>query len=314
MLCVFEDHNTLSMVLKLKGLCVTPSKPGRQAQHHIRLFVQPVPLNGLFFCLILVCQCNPNPFSSSLLCFLHTNLVLIFLAKLWLYKCHVRTKFCFSQMRKIEWKVWRLRKGHITKIQRGNWVKEQQEKTLWQTFNLWSVIHSGGFLLNVLSSQSFISCWLSDLILMLPPIADWPVLRSVICLLCFRHLQPFNSFLSWLPATCTGETHNGGEQTHQAQDVYHKNEYVFCLLTYKDIRRHKHVSCYFDQLGIGCWFWSAVVMEMWSACQLKSNKLLFVLSPASYGAPRLNRKICEQVDTVWFRTSWRLSQASPPSS
>lgn len=72
--------------------------------------------------------------------------------------------------------------------------------------------------------------------------------------------------------------------------VHHENKYVYRLLTYTDVHMHSHVFCYFGHFGMGCTVWSAVVMEMRSACQLKSTKHLFVLSPASYCAPRLNRQ------------------------
>lgn len=46
--------------------------------------------------------------------------------------------------------------------------------------------------------------------------------------------------------------------------------------------------------------YSAVVMEMRSVCQLKSTKHLFVLSPASYCAPRLNR--LKKIASKWIQS------------
>ncbi len=73
--------------------------------------------------------------------------------------------------------------------------------------------------------------------------------------------------------------------------THHKRKYIYCLLTYKDILyTYTRVFCYFGHLGMGRAVYSAVVMEMGSACQLKSTEHLLVLSPASYCAPRLNRQ------------------------
>lgn len=76
-----------------------------------------------------------------------------------------------------------------------------RNNTARQTFKLLICKSYGGILLKVLSSQSLISSWLSDLILMLPPVADWTVHRSAFSLLELCHLQPFNSF--FLSVTCT---------------------------------------------------------------------------------------------------------------
>lgn len=84
------------------------------------------------------------------------------------------------------------------------------------------------------------------------------------------------------------ETHNGGERVPLSSgrlQSYTMNTNTFTVY----LHTRTCVFCLFWTFGHGAYsLQRAVVMEMWSACQLKSSKHLFVLSPASHCAPRLN--------------------------